>query len=121
MDVVSRVSDCKKYLHICVDSELSYRNALQLAEIAHQLASTQGVRNFFFDLRGIRNTATTSQNYKLISEDIERIGFDKTAKVALLIDEFDESHDFIGSAANSAGYNLKSFTCESTLLEWIQI
>lgn len=121
MSFKTRISDCGKYLHLIALQEINYSLAVQLVERAFSEAARHGIRNCFLDVRGCRNTASTSQNYKLVHEDIERIGFDHTWKFALLIDDHDDSHDFIGSAAMSAGFNYKLFTSEPALLEWIQI
>lgn len=121
MSFSSRVSDCRKYIHIVVTAEITYELALQFLQQAYMQARPFGIRNFFFDMRTSRNIESTSNNYHLIRNDLERIGFDRAVKLAMLINLNDDSHDFVETVATSAGYNCKIFTCEDSLLEWIQI
>ena len=121
MAFLSRVSDCKKYIHIIVTTEITYELALHFLQQAYHQASPLGIRNFFFDVRASRNIESTSNNYHLIRNDLERIGYDRAVKLAILINLNDDSHDFVETVATSAGYNCKIFTCEESLLEWIQI
>ena len=117
----TRVSECMKYIYISVRKEINYAIAYDFIHHAYVEASRHGIRNFFFDVRGVRNVASTQHNYRLIAEDAPQIGYDRTAKIAILIDFNDPSHDFIETVASSAGYNCKIFSCQNALLEWIQI
>lgn len=117
----TRISSCQKYILVVVQTDITYDVALQFMEQAFAEASKHGIRNYLFDVRGVRNIASTENNYRLVNEDARRLGFDKTAKIGLLIDISDDSHDFIEAAANGAGFNCKMFTSESSMLEWIQI
>jgi len=117
----TRISDCQKYILIEVESDITHDIAMTFMQQACEAASSQGIRNYFFDVRGIRNIESTENNYHLINEEAARLGFGRGSKIAILVDLNDASHDFIETAAISAGYNCKIFTDEATLLEWIQI
>ena len=121
MSFTTRVSDCRKYIHIIVTAEITYELAHSFMTQACVEASSLGIRNYFFDVRAARNVESTSNNYRLIYEDAQRMGYDRAAKLGILINHNDDSHDFIETVANSAGLNCKIFTCEDSLLEWVQI
>ena len=117
----TRISDCKKYILVIVKTEIYYDLAVKIMRHAYNQASKLGIRNYYFDVRSARNIESTSNNYRLVNEDASSLGYDRTVKIALLIDLHDDSHDFIETAAASAGLNCKIFTCEEALLEWVQI
>jgi hypothetical protein len=121
MSFETRISKCRKYIHIIPATAISYELAVELAEHVYSETTQHGIRNIFFDVRGVRNVASTENNYRLVNEDAQRIGFERTVKIGILIDLHDDSFDFIEVAANSAGYKCKIFTSEESLLEWIQI
>ncbi len=121
MSFETRISRCKKYIQVTPGSTVTYELAVDFTEKAFFDAMQHGIRNYFFDMRGVRNTASTEHNYQLINNSTQRTGCDKTAKIGILADPHDDSYDFVKVAANSIGLKCKIFTSEDSLLEWIRI
>lgn len=117
----TNVSECKKYVHTVVTTDITFDIAIKLMQRACDEASRHDIRNYFFDFRRARNLESTLNNYRLVNEVAPDIGCERTVKIAILISLHDDSHDFLETAALGAGMNCKIFTSQDSLLEWIKI
>jgi hypothetical protein len=75
---------------------------------------------FLIDLRGSRNTGTYESNYMFASEDLAAHRVVREARVAMLLDAGDTSHDFVRSSVRNLGFNGRAFFDEDEAVAWLE-
>jgi hypothetical protein len=109
-----------KYITLTVAGEISRNNAMQCNTEAHSFGKELGVNRYLMDLIQARNTDSVLNNYEFAYSDMrESKGIDMNARVALLVDPEDHSHDFIEIVSRNAGLNDRIFTCKKTAIKYL--
>lgn len=113
------LSDDGRLVCCRVTDDITFERATQFTRDAIALGERRGVHCFLFDLRGTRNVASVFGNYQFAYSGLATVGMDRCARVAMLVDADDHSHDFVETAVRNAGYDVKLFTEAAAATAWL--
>ena len=77
------------------------------------------LNHLLVDLRGCRNEDKPANNFFFAKDDTQKAGLNSEARIALLVEQEDHSHDFVTTAMRNAGFNVSIFREESTAISWL--
>ncbi len=104
------VSPNGKYIIQKIVGEINAEIALDLNHETHALGRRLGINCYLSDLTECRNTDSVIDNYDFAYSDMPADpGIDRFARVAVLIDPEDHSHDFVETVARNAGLDVTLF------------
>lgn len=72
-------------------------------------------------MRHSPNIESVYANYEFARKSLTEFAFPKDSYSAFLVHAEDHSHDFITSAFENAGYNVRIFTEEKLVIKWLEI
>ncbi len=108
------------YIILKLEGGITRLNILTPDEEAHALGKRLNIHRFLVDARNARNVDSLSEKFSFSKSDIKTMpGFDKTLRVAHLIDPDDTSHDFVATVAKHEGFEFKLFTDEQKAVEYL--
>jgi hypothetical protein len=87
---------------------------------AARLANERNIKKFLFDVRKAPNLQSVTEDYTYAYKEMDRFGFSRTMRSALLVSPDDRSHDFIVTAFQNAGYMIEHFTDEGSAISWLE-
>ncbi|MFC1884180.1 hypothetical protein ACFL2O_05360 [Thermodesulfobacteriota bacterium] len=114
------MSESGKFYHVLIEREVSVELARKFTAKIREKSLETGIRRFLFDVRNARNISSVSDNYFFAYEDSSELDLDRTARVAILTEPEDDSHDFAVVALKNAGHLAKLFRDESSSIEWME-
>jgi hypothetical protein len=76
---------------------------------AHLFGIQHGISRYLVDLRGCENTDSLTHNLHFALSEMPSGTIDEKARVALLVDAGDRTHDFIEAACRSGGLDVTLF------------
>ena len=109
----------ERYILITVHGKINREAATAINAEAHALGKSNGINKYLEDLRDARNDDTVSNNYKFAYQDMKIETFDRFARVAILVDSNDHSHDFIETVSKNAGFFLSLFTDQKEAIKYL--
>jgi len=89
---------------------------VELTEMSH----AHGILHFLFDVRDVKNVSTILENYMFSYNEAEELKLQKNVRSAILVNQEDESHDFVETTMKNVGYNVRLFTDEASALKWME-
>ncbi|PKO16363.1 MAG: hypothetical protein CVU39_08340 [Chloroflexi bacterium HGW-Chloroflexi-10] len=98
-----------KYIIQEVEGDYYRKRALELNIEAHAIARGLGINRFLVDLTQARNVDSIYESYEFSYEDMQIEEIDQSARVAVLVDIDDNSHDFIETVSRNAGSDVTLF------------
>jgi hypothetical protein len=105
-----KISDDNKYIILEVEDDIINEKMIKCIEKAHQLGMEKDIHFYFVDLRMSKNIDSVTNNYTFAYEKSkEPLDFDNKAKVVMLADPSDHSHDFVETVLRNAGFQVKLF------------
>lgn len=113
------VEQAGKYLRIRLHAPVTRELARQFAIATKQVSQEVGCGAFLFDVRGIANVSSVSDNYDFVNQDMTEIGVPKETRAAILINLTESTHDFSEIAMRAAGYNVHLFSDERQAIAWL--
>ena len=99
-----------KYISLKITGDIDSKIAMNNNIEAHALGKKLGINRYFVDLTKSRNVESVADSYKFAYEDMKTPMIDKSARVAILVDPNDHSHDFIETVLQNSGHSVKLFT-----------
>lgn len=115
-----RLSEDGQHIELTFIGEINRRSALETNEAANALGRQVGVARYLVDVTRARNTDSINDQYNFAYQDLRQSKIiDRAARVAILIDPADRSHDFIETVTRNAGFNAKLFTCRTQALAFL--
>lgn len=103
-------SEDRKYIILKIIGNISRESAMRCNVEAHGMGKRLGINRFLTDLTESRNVESTFENYKFAYQDMKQNAeIDRHARVAVLVDPEDHSHDFIETVARNSGLNVTLF------------
>ena len=109
------------FVNIIVHDDVNGETQRELAQNAIELAKEKGVNKFLVDVRGVKNTAATFEQYQLGYKDMAKFLLDRGSKIAICVDTHDHSHDFIETVFKNAGYHCHIFRDQPEALDWLSV
>jgi hypothetical protein len=103
-------SENGKFVILKVYGEYNRKLALELNLEAHALAKKLNINRHLVDVTECTNTESTTDKYKFAYEDMKTESIDRSARVVILTDPDDPSHDFIETVMRNAGFDVSIFT-----------
>lgn len=104
------VSPDGKYIIQKIVGEINTKMALEFDREAHALGRRLGINRYLTDATECRNVASVIENYYFAYKDISlTFNLYRSARVALLVDPEDRSHDFVETACRNAGFDVTIF------------
>ncbi len=114
------VSDCRTYLHVCVNEPVTPEMLKDFIGKTAAKANESRINNFLFDLRGSDNRTDEFAHYDMVYNQSKKFGFKPNSKHALIINQKDmDDFRFIETILNNAGYQSQMFTDESPAIGWL--
>ncbi|KIH78100.1 hypothetical protein SAMN05660860_03148 [Geoalkalibacter ferrihydriticus] len=120
MDFRVSIPEGQDYVLIEVFKPITSNFALEFGCEARKLGEEFNLKKFLFDVRGAPNIQSVAKNYVFAYKELPEIKFPKSAISAFLLDQGDDSHEFIELAFKNAGYTLMSFTRQDEAIEWLK-
>lgn len=90
--------------------------SVELSDMGRQM----NIKRFLFDVRMARNACSILENYNHAYHDPDNLHLLKDIRSAILVDEGDQSHNFVETTFLNAGLNIKIFTDESVAVKWLE-
>lgn len=110
MSYTINLSNDGKYIILVVKGEINRQIAIPQNQEAHALGKQKGIQRYLVDLTAARNTDTIPDQYDFAYKDMQQAeGIDRLARVAVLVDPGDHSHDFIETVARNSGQDVRIF------------
>jgi len=98
-----------KYIIQEVEGDYNRKRALELNIEAHAIARGLGINRFLVDLTQARNVDSVYDSYEFSYEDMQIEEINQFARVAVLVEIGDHSHDFIETVSRNAGSDVTLF------------
>jgi len=98
-----------------ITTDIAYEFTKALDRASHDL----NIKRFLTDVREAPNMSGTLKNFNFAYADMENLHLQKDARSAILAGPADKTHDFIETASQSAGYNVRVFHDEAAALAWL--
>lgn len=108
-----------KYILIKVTGETNRLLASEYHQVARQLGDELCIQAYLVDLTESRNTDTVLRHYKFATRDSQSVGLNQAISVALLVDQFDHSHDFIEVLLRDVGLNVSLFRDRDLAIQFL--
>jgi hypothetical protein len=105
------VSEDGSYIILTVSGEYHRRLAMQYNLETHALGKELGIDRFLLDMTESRNVESVTSKYVFAYEDMQNAPeINRRARVALLVNPDDHSHDFIVTVTRNSGLDVTLFT-----------
>ena len=115
-----RPSEDGQFIEMIFVGEINRRIAMEQNQAAHTLGTSLGIRSYLADVTRAPNTDSVLDQYNFAYQDMrQNEAVDRTARIAILIDPADHSHDFIETVGRNSGLNMKIFTCRQRAIEFL--
>jgi hypothetical protein len=103
-------SEDGKYIILKYWGDVSRKLSIERVLEAHALGEKIGINSYLVDLTEARNIDSIPELYEYAYEDTKTVsGFNLNARVVLLVDPDDHSHDFVETVLRNAGHNVTLF------------
>jgi hypothetical protein len=99
-----------------------FMNSEVAEQISKEIKSTEnskGLNKYLFDMRESQSKEALPNIYKFVS-DLEKFGFRRSEKIALLYESDEMHHKFAESVAVNIGFQVKAFRSEKEALDWLR-
>lgn len=98
------------HIQIMVHDVINRQIGIRIVHDSHALGDQLGIDTFLMDLTDVVNNDSTINRYNFAHVDIPTTdGFNHFAKVAVLVNPADHSHDFIETVLRNTGVNIRLF------------
>jgi hypothetical protein len=115
------IADNRKYIIIEVHGKLTRENAMTYTLESHKLGAEIGVLRFLVDAVDARNAETVGENYDFAYKDVnETPEIERRARVALLVEPDDHSHDFVETLFINSGHNVRLFRDRQMAIDYLE-
>ncbi|TVO51391.1 hypothetical protein [Denitromonas halophila] len=113
------LSACGHFVLCRVSEDVTLDLIRQAALDATAFGDAHGTQGFLFDARGTRNVESIFRNYQFAHEELPTLGVNRAASFAVLIDPDDRSQNFLETAVQNAGFDMRLFTDPDKAAHWL--
>jgi hypothetical protein len=113
------VAPDEQYLFGKAHGPVTWELAQEMRQAYARWVECAGIKRILSDVRGAPNAMDPLENYHYAYADAREHGFPRDARVAILADPGDNSHDFAEIVACNAGFSVKVFHAYGPALEWL--
>lgn len=118
-DYMISIAENRNYIIIRYLVPMSTNVALTSGPELRQLSDENDIKRFLFDMRESPNIQSVTYNYQFAYQKIQTFDFPRNSLSAFLIQPLDNSHDFITTAFENAGYTVAKFVTEDEAIKWL--
>lgn len=105
---------CRVLRPVTVELAAAFSQAMEAASEA------SGAERFLTDVRGAPNMSRPAENYNYAHADMAELGLRRAVRAAVLADPEDQSHDFVETVSQNAGYDVRVFHDPTEALTWLR-
>ena len=103
-------SEDGKYIVLKYFGDVSRKLSIERVIEAHALGEKLGINSYLVDLTEARNIDSIPDLYEYAYKNTKSVsGLNLNARVAMLVDPDDHSHDFVETVLRNAGHNVVLF------------
>ena len=113
------VAENRRYIICRVIGPMTVDIARQFTEALDRLSRSSKIKRFLIDARNAPNISGVLHNYTFARRDMKNLDLQRDARSAILVDPDDESHDFVETVTQNAGYNVRVFDDEAAATAWV--
>ena len=107
------------YIVIKVTEFMNSAVAEQISREIQSTKSNKALNKYLFDMRESKSKEALPNIYKFVS-DLEKFGFRRSEKIALLYKSDEMHHKFAETVAVNIGFQVKAFRSEKEALDWLR-
>lgn len=119
MDFDLRLAPDRTYAVLTNYNEVTHASAIERQRAMQAFATAHGVSRFLIDTRENRFVGGTLGLYTFARHTLPKEGFDRRWKVALVTSPDDDSHDFLETVSQNAGYQVMVFKDYGDARAWL--
>lgn len=120
MTYQTSVSQDGKFISVKVQGIITRVNAMQMNQDVHAFGRLHGLNRYLLDLTESTNSETAFGNYNFAYEDMKApVGIDRNARVAMLVEPEDHSHDFVEIVSRNSGLDVALFRDRESALNYL--
>lgn len=108
------------FVRITVHEPITAALQLEFAAEAIAVAQKARIKRYLADVTRVRNTAGTFDQYHLAYEELPPMGIVKGSRIAIVVEQDDQSHDFIETLFCNVGFDCRLFITEETAISWLK-
>jgi hypothetical protein len=113
-------SEEKEYVILRIEGEVSATTIMPMIVEAHAMGKILGISRYLVDGIKSRNISSILENYLFAYENMKNTpGIDKNARVAILVNTDDHSHDFVETVSKNTGFDTTMFRDRNIAIEWL--
>ncbi|MEJ2395204.1 MAG: hypothetical protein P8Z77_10575 [Candidatus Thiodiazotropha sp.] len=122
MTFTVELSEDKRYIKVVVNGAIDRKTGAEMVSHMHTLGREIGIDKFLLDLTESLNKDSVFDQYQFAYVDAPAAdGFNRFAKVAVLIDPNDHSHDFIETTMRNNGFNIRLFHTQELAMAFLEL
>ena len=120
MNYELKISEDEDFVWQIPHEDMTMYLACEIGHKAVHLARAENINKYLVDVRGIKNIDAAFDNYDFAYNEASKVGYQRTDRIAIVIDPDDTSHNFIETVSINAGYCVKIFTRIQAAMEWLR-
>jgi hypothetical protein len=113
------LSEDRTYVRVRVLKPITEALEREFAQNAIKDAKRLDIAKFLVDVRGIPNVASSFEQCLFGYKAMNQFGLGRNARIAVVVDADDKSHDFIETTLVNAGYRCRLFPDADSALQWL--
>lgn len=119
MEYKIRMHESGKFFITEVSGEITAENAPEYIIASRKFSEKNNIDFNLLDARNATNNSSVLQNYNFGYKDDVVKSSSKTGKIAVLVNENDDSHDFVLTVLKNAGFDIEIFTSFDKASDWL--
>ena len=85
-----------------------------------ELANLHSINGILLDVSEAPQVKSVVDQYQLVNNELEKFGFNRHARIAILVRDEDSSRTFLETTLRNAGYNCSLFTDRTRAEDWLK-
>lgn len=114
------IPDGASWIHIEIRDSISAEIGRAMLIETVELANSRGIRGILLDVLGAPSVRSVVDQYQLVNNELGEFGFDRFARIAILVREQDSSRTFLETTLRNAGYSCSLFTDRDLAEDWLE-
>lgn len=94
--------------------------AVRFSEEMVRLSRETAIKRFLTDVRDAPNTSDVLEKHSFANRDMKDLKLQKDVRAVILVDPDDRSHDFVETAAQSAGDYVRVIDDVAAAIAWLE-
>lgn len=118
MEYTIALSENHLYVEVIIVGDVDRHSAMAMNVEVHQFGRERGISRFLVDMTRARNVESVTGNYRFSYTDMQHEeAINRFARVVILVDSEDHSHDFVETLARNTGMDVTLMRNREAALE----